>query len=546
MPDMTQAENASQSRLIKALLDKLGNQAPAKRVRLIETHISWVLLAGHYAYKVKKAVDLGFLDFSSLQARLHYCEEEIRLNQRLAPGIYLDVIAIGGSAENPLLGAQPAIEYAVRMRRFAVSKQLDRLVANNKILPQHIDSLAATIANFHRNLPAAKANSSFGTADTVLLAAQQNFEQLQTLLTEGADLEKLAAIRRASDSEYAVCLGMVGQGLGLFDQRLAQGFVRECHGDLHLANIVLIDDQPTPFDGIEFNPALRWIDVMSEVAFGVMDLQYHRRADLASRFLNAYLEATGDYAGISLLRFYIAYRAMVRAKVSAIRAAQTGLSSHDATAAWADCHGYLELAAESLAHKQAALIITHGLPGSGKTTFAQIALERLQVIRLRSDVERKRLFGISPLADSRESTGIDLYSTDVTQRTYAHLRELARGMLLAGYTVIVDAAFLKQNERDDFSRLAHELSVPFVIASIQADTKTLRARIIQRHQAANDASEADIAVLEKLQLAQEPLTKKESATVTVFVNEGEAIAADSVGWHSLCQLLHISQAGRIS
>ena len=545
MPNTPPVENASQSRLIKSLLDKLGNQAPAKRVRLIETHISWVLLAGHYAYKIKKALDLGFLDFSSLQARLHYCEEEIRLNCRLAPKIYLDVIAIGGSAENPLLGAQPAIEYAVRMRRFAVSKQLDRLVANNKILARHIDSLAATIATFHRNLPAADANSSFGTADAVRLAAQQNFEQLQTLLTEPADQEKLAALRRACDSEYAACLGMFGQGLGLFDQRLAQGFVRECHGDLHLGNIVLIDNQPIPFDGIEFNPALRWIDVMSEVAFTAMDLQYHRRADLASRFLNAYLEVTGDYAGIPLLRFYIAYRAMVRAKVSAIRVAQTGLSRHDTTEAWADCHGYLGLAADSLAHKQAALIITHGLPGSGKTTFAQIALERLQAIRLRSDVERKRLFGIAPLANSRERTGLDLYSADVTRRTYAHLRELARGMLLAGYTVIVDAAFLKQHERDSFHQLADELSVPFVIASLQADTKTLLARIIQRHKSANDASEADIEVLGKLQLTHEPLSSEEITIAAEFVNEGEGIAADLAGWSHLSQLLNLSQENRI-
>ncbi len=544
MPAALQAEFENQSRLVRVLLDKLREQAPTKRARLIETHISWVLLAGRYAYKIKKAVDLGFLDFSSLQARLHYCEEEIRLNRRLAPKIYLDVIAIGGSAENPLLGAQPAIEYAVRMRRFAASKQLDRLAANNKILAKHIDSLAATIANFHRNLPAADANSSFGTADAVRLAAQQNFEQLQTLLTEPAGLGKLAALRRASDSEYAACLDMFGQGLGLFDQRLAQGFVRECHGDLHLGNIVLIDDQPTPFDGIEFNPALRWIDVMSEVAFTVMDLQYHQRVELASRFLNAYVEATGDYAGIPLLRFYIAYRAMVRAKVSAIRAAQSGLARRDAAEAWAGCRGYLELAADCLVRKQAALIITHGLPGSGKTTFAQIALERLHAIRLRSDVERKRLFGLDPLADSRQSTGLDLYSTDVTRRTYAHLRELARGLLLAGYTVIVDAAFLKQNERDDFSRLAHELSVPFVIASIHADTKTLRARIIQRHQAANDASEADIAVLEKLQLAHEPLSKKESVNTAVFVNEGGGIAGGSAGWHSLYQLLNLSQENR--
>ena len=246
--------------------------------------------------------------------------EEIRLNRRLAPGIYLDVIPIGGSRENPVLGAQPAIEYAVRMRRFAASKQLDRLLASNKILPQHIDSLAATMARFHGDLPAADANSSFGTAEAIRLDAEQNFAQLQALLTEQRDVASLAALRSASDGEYAA-------HRSLFEQRLVQGYVRECHGDLHLGNIVLVDGQPVPFDGIEFNPALRWIDVMSEIAFTVMDLLHYRRADLAWRFLNAWLEATGDYAGIRVLRFYLVYRAMVRAKVGAIRAAQPGLSA---------------------------------------------------------------------------------------------------------------------------------------------------------------------------------------------------------------------------
>jgi aminoglycoside phosphotransferase family enzyme/predicted kinase len=526
----SQAGDSIQSKLILALVENLRTDAGVKSVRLVETHISWVLLAGRYAYKIKKALSLGFLDYSSLDARHHYCEEEIRLNRRLAPAIYLDVIPVGGSAENPALNARPALEYAVRMHRFAASKQLDRLAASSKILPQHIDSLAATIARFHLSLPAAEVNSSLGTADAVRLAAVQNFEQLQLLLTEHADLDRLKSLRSASDSEYAACRS-------LFGQRLKQGYVRECHGDLHLGNIVLIDEQAVPFDGIEFNPALRWIDVVSEVAFTVMDLLHHQRAALAYRFLNAYLEATGDYAGIRVLRFYMAYRAMVRAKVGAIRAAQPGLSHRATAEAWAGCRGYLELAARCFAAKQAALIITHGLPGSGKTTFSQIALEHWQGIRLRSDVERKRLFGLSPLADSRASIGIDLYSADVTQRTYGHLRELAREMLLAGYTVIVDAAFLKQEERDHFRRLAEKLAVPFAIASMQAGTETLRARIMQRHRAANDASEADIAVLEKLQLAQQPLSAQERVYTADFINEDSGIAADSSGWSRLLQLL---------
>ncbi|HQS57797.1 MAG: hypothetical protein B7Y56_05335 [Gallionellales bacterium 35-53-114] len=523
---------ASQSQLIRALQNSLRTRVATKSVRLVETHISWVLLAGRYAYKIKKAVDLGFLDFSSLAARKYYCEEEIRLNRRLAPGIYLDVLPVGGDRDAPVLGAQPAMEYAVRMRRFAVSRQMDKLIALNKILPQHIDSLAFTIARFHGSLPAAGEKSLFGTAEAVNQAAQQNFEQLQALLKERADLEMLAALHQASESVFAA-------SRSLFGQRLTQGFVRECHGDLHLGNIVLLDEQPVPFDGIEFNPALRWIDVMSEVAFTVMDLLYHRRADLAWRFLNAYLEATGDYAGMLVLRFYLVYRALVRAKVSAIRAAQAGISRHAAEDALFSCRAYLALAASCLADNQAALIITHGLPGSGKSTFAQMALERLQAVRLRSDVERKRLFGLSPLADSRVSTGLDLYSAEITQRTYARLLELAREILQAGYTVIVDAAFLTLQERELFHRLAAELSVPFVIASVQAGSKTLRARIIQRQKAANDASEADVAVLEKLLRTHEPLSQQEHGYTAELVNEEAGIAADSTGWSRLQKLLGI-------
>jgi aminoglycoside phosphotransferase family enzyme/predicted kinase len=521
---------ALQNSLVHVLAEKIRNQPVRGRVRLLETHISWVLLAGQYAYKIKKALNLGFLNFSSLQARQYYCNEEIRLNRRLAPAIYLDVISIGGSPENPRLDAQPPVEYAVRMRRFPGSGQLDRLAAKGKLLPQHIDSLAATIARFHRDLPAADFNAAYGTDASVSRDALQNFEQLQGLLTKGADLEKLAALRHASDSEYAACRS-------LLRQRLAQGFIRECHGDLHLGNIVLLDGQPTPFDGIEFNPALRWIDVMSEAAFTVMDLLHHRRTELAFRFLNAYLEITGDYAGIRLLRFYTAYRAMVRAKVSAIRAAQPGLSHRAASGARAACRGYLKQAADCFASKRPALIITHGLPGSGKSTFAQMALERLQAIRLRSDVERKRLYGLGPLADSYALAGVDLYSAGVTQRTYARLDALARELLLAGYPVIVDAAFITQNERAQFRLLAEQLSVPYVIASVYASRETLHARIVQRQRAANDASEADIAVMEKLMQSHEPLSAAERESTAEFCNEGAGIVADAAGWSRLQQLL---------
>jgi hypothetical protein len=501
-------------------------------VRLVETHISWVLLAGRYAYKIKKALDLGFLNFTSLEARRFYCSEEIRLNRRLAPHIYLDVIPIGGNSDSPQLGALPALEYAVRMRRFDLAKQLDHLLSRGKVLPQHMDNLAAKLAVFHGSLPQAKAGSAFGMPATIRAAAMQNFEQLLSLLTAQLDRDAVAELGQITGNAYSA-------REKYFSQRREQGYVRECHGDLHLGNIVLISNQPIPFDGIEFNPALRWVDVMDEVAFLVMDLLHGQRPDLAYRFLNAYLEATGDYAGVSVLRFYLAYRAGVRAKVSAIRAYQPDHSPLVQTQALTACRNYLALATECLARRHPALIITHGLPGSGKSTFAQTALERLQAIRIRSDVERKRLFGMHPLDDSRSGTNNGIYSGDATRRTYTRLHELARDLLDAGFPVIVDAAFLKQDEREQFHALALSLSVPFVIVNMKASTSTLGERIMLRRNAANDASEADLDVLQTLQAAQQPLLPHELVRTVEFSNDTDQgdISADAAGWGRLDELL---------
>jgi hypothetical protein len=520
----------TQSAMIQALLAVMRGRAGSTRVRLLETHISWVILAGHYAYKVKKAVNLGFLNFTSLEQRQYYCAEEIRLNRRLAPKIYLDVVPIGGSQTAPLLGVLPAIEYAVRMHRFAVSKQFDRLLASNRLLPHHIDSLATTISSFHGGLPAADKNSSFGTAEGIRRDAEQNFGLLMPLLKDEKDVARIAELRVASDQAFSACSG-------LFGPRRLQGFVRECHGDLHLGNIVWMDGQAVPFDGIEFSAELRWIDVMNEVAFTVMDLLHYQRAALAYRFLDAYLQASGDFSGIRVLRFYLAYRAMVRAKVSAIRAVQPDQAQSASAESWAACRSYMQLAGLCLARTRPALIVTCGLPGSGKTTFSQIALERLGAIRLRSDVERKRMFGLSPLADSRASIGVDLYSEEITRRTYARLLELARMLLLEGYTVIVDAAFPRQEERELFHRLAAEQRVRFVIAAIEASTESLRARILQRHRTANDASEADVEVLEKLLLSRQALTAAELGHAVTFINESPGIAANAGAWNSLDCLL---------
>jgi aminoglycoside phosphotransferase family enzyme/predicted kinase len=489
---MSQAGLQQQTQLIAALLDPALYPHQAKTVRVIETHISWVLLAGRYAYKIKKALDLGFLDTSTLESRQHFCNEELRLNRRLAPQLYLGVASIGGSHAHPVWGAHPAIEYAVKMRRFAPAKTFDQLIMRDKIEARHIDALASTLAQFHSGLPAVAADSA-----NIRIALAQNFSQLTDLLPAA---DNLAALQQASEHAYRHCQQRLAE-------RGAQGYLRECHGDLHLGNIVLSAKHPVPFDGIDFNPALRSIDVMDEIAFPFMDLLYHRRGDLAYRFLNTYLEQTGDYTGVELLDFYCAYRATVRAKVNAIRARQKDPQAINV------CRAYLDLAGRFLLPRRARLLITHGLPGSGKSTFSQHALEHLGAIRLRSDVERKRLFGLSALEKSRAVQNI--YSAEATRHTYAHLVATARSLLSAGCTVIIDAAFLKYGEREMFRKLAAEVNASFTIASLQADDATLRARILSR---GSDASEADLGVLDKLQAIEEPLTQQEMNYTAAFTD----------------------------
>jgi uncharacterized protein len=517
-----------QRQLIDALCDSRRYPHAAKNLRLIETHISWVLLAGRYAYKIKKAVDLGFLDFTDLESRRFYCEEEIRLNRRFAPQIYLDIVTIGGSPQQPELGARPAIEYAVKMRRFPSTRLMDRMLTRGLLTPAHIDSLAATLVRFHANLPPPAPYSEFGSLQEIHAPAMQNFDQLSPLLS-GAEVETLASLRQASEDEYSF-------RTALFEQRRLDGRIRECHGDLHLGNIALIRNEPVPFDGIEFNPGLRWIDVMNEVAFLVMDLLHRNRPDLAFRFLNAYLEATGDYQGVGVLRFYLAYRAMVRAKIDAIRARLPDAPPAQAKFALAACRGYLNLAESCLARGKAMLVITHGLPGCGKTTVTQAALERLHAIRIRSDIERKRLFGLAPLQPSGSAIGDGIYGAEATKRTYARLYQMARGLLDAGFPVIVDAAFLMHAERAQFRLLAQEMAVPFVILDVQASSAALRRRILRRQEHGRDASEADLEVLQTLQAAQEPLLAEESPLALEVVNEGEIAALNdrlAAAWKEL-------------
>jgi uncharacterized protein len=482
-------KQATIGRLVDALSRPDSYPPPVDRVEILQTHISYVLLAGDYAYKIKKPVNLGFLDFSTLEARRRCCEEELRLNRRTAPDLYLATVPITGSDSEPVLGGEgPAIEYAVKMRRFAQEALLDRVAKRGEFSPALAEAVARKVAAFHATVAIAGPGSPFGSPHHVTAPPRANFDHIERLIGDSPDVPQLERLRTWTEHEAA-------RLAPVFTERKRGGFVRECHGDLHLGNIALIEGDPTPFDCIEFSADLRWIDVLNEVAFLVMDLADHRLPGLAIHCLNAYLEETGDYAGLPVLRYYMVYRAMVRAKIACIRAHQPGLAGDAKTASEAEYRSYFHLAERLARRGKTALTLTHGLSGSGKTTVAGELAERLGAIRVRSDVERKRLFGFESTARTASEVGGGLYTQDASRRTYARLTDLARAVLDAGWPVIVDAAFLRDAERAAFRSLARELALPLVIVSCTAPDAELRARILAREHARTDASEAGLAVL---------------------------------------------------
>jgi aminoglycoside phosphotransferase family enzyme/predicted kinase len=503
------AATEGETDLVSALRHPDCYPHPVQEVRVLETHISWVLLTGTWAYKIKKPVNLGFLDFTTLESRRHFCEEELRLNRRLAPQIYEAVVEIRGTPDRPRVeGPGPVLEYAVKMREFAQEALASNMLARGALAPHHVDLLARSVAEFHAGAERAGDTSPFGAPDAVLQPALQNFEQLLPCLQQDADRAALQSLRDWTEREYA-------QRQNAFAARRREGHVRQCHGDLHLRNIAVLDGHPVAFDCIEFDDQLRWIDVMSEVAFLVMDFEDRGSCDLAWRLLNGYLEATGDYLGVGVLRFYLVYRALVRAKVHALRARQPGIEHAERQRLGRIAREYLGLAARFSGRHGAALVITHGLSGSGKTSATQALLGRAGAVRVRSDIERKRLHGIPALARSNSGPGAGLYTKEATVATYQRLLLLARAILEAGYPAVVDAAFLKRGERDAFRALAASLRVPFLILAFDAPEATLRERVAQRLGSEADASEADLAVLERQLAGREPIAPDETLAITI-------------------------------
>lgn len=509
---------ATSDNLILALQDPALYDHPVKEFQVLETHISWVILTGDFAYKIKKPMDFGFLDFSTLARRKHFCEEELRLNRRLAENLYLEVLPITGSAEAPELAGQgEAFEYAIRMRQFDQSELFDVRQESSKLTPDLLTSLACQVADFHDKQPPVTPGKPLGTPDAVYAAMQENFDQIRPMIDDEALLLQLDNLEQWARTTFE-------RHSPLIAQRYDSGFVRECHGDLHLANITVFEGEVTVFDCIEFSEPFRWIDVINDLAFLLMDLESRREPELANLVLNSYLEYRGDFDALPLLPMYKAYRAMVRAKIALFTMGNPSLSDAEREGLMQRYRDYAQLAEDYSAIPNPYLLATTGLSASGKSLVSGSMAAELGLIRLRSDVERKRLFGMGPLEQSKSPTGENLYTEEANQRTYQRLADLAGELLTGGMPVIVDAACLKQAEREMLADVAESRGMPFALIHCEAPLESRREWIRNR---SGDASEATEELLEEQETWFEPLTTDEK-THTIHLHTDQEHVAEAV------------------
>jgi len=486
-------------RLLRA--DAFGH--PVAALVLRETHISWVILTGKYAYKIKKPLNLGFLDFSTLAARRHFCEEEVRLNRRFAPEIYLSVVPVADTAAGPVIdGDGEVIDYAVRMRQFDDRALLAAIADRSGLDATLLRKLAHEMAEVHARLAAERPRSGPGTPAVFAGAMRQNFAQLDELQLPEALTGRLSRVAEWSERRYAELADRMRC-------RLRDGFVKDCHGDLHLGNIAVIDGEIRFFDCIEFDPAFRVMDTIAELAFTTMDLSARGLPEAAARLINDYLEYRPDHAGLALLDFYCCYYAVVRAKVNLLRypeAPPIGDTLETAGHYLAQADGYAQ-------PRLRFVVLMHGVSGSGKSTVAAELAVLTGAIRLRSDVVRKSLFGLAPEASSASELASGLYSREATERTFAELLRLAGEALNAGFGVIVDATFLHADTRAPFARLAAEAGCRWRIVACEAEREVLETRLDERRCDEHNVSEADAEIMCRQLEQLQPFTDGERAAV---------------------------------
>jgi aminoglycoside phosphotransferase family enzyme/predicted kinase len=496
-------------------------------VEVRQTHISVVALAGPWAYKLKKPVRLGFLDFSTPELRRHFCAEEVRLNRRLAPTVYTGVVPLARQDGRLRFedDGEP-VEYAVKMVRLPDDATLERRLQRGAVSAEQLRALAAKLAHFHAGAAGGPHVSAFGHFDTVAGNARENFAQSAGQVGATVSAAVFERVRALTETTLARLRPLI-------EARAARGVPRDTHGDLRLDHVYLFPDRPPPgnlvvIDCIEFNERFRFADPVADLAFLVMDLKYHDRRDLARAFADAYFAAAADAEGAALLPFYAAYRAVVRAKVDGLMAAEAEVPAAERTAAAerARAHWLLALGELEEPARRPCLVLAAGLPGAGKSTLARHLAERTGFVVLRSDVVRKELAA---------GTGGDMYAPERGERTYAECLRRTDALLLEGGRVLVDANFRAEQQRRLFLDLAARRAVPGVLLVCQADPAVVRERLRGRKE---DASDADWAVYQQLRTGwEEPGERTRPALVEIEANGSPdqtlAQALAALGWFGL-------------
>lgn len=491
-----------QKNIIEALLDPSAYPHDCGEVHLLETHISWVFLTGRFVYKLKKPVDFGFLDFSTLSKRRFYCAEECRCNAVFAPEIYFGVVPVTKDSNDKLhvdkLG--DVVDYAVKMRQFDTAKQLDRLLEDGHLSAEMLRRFASDLAIIYGRMPIIVEHSKLDPDTNVFAPMCENFSVLATAPAARQYEGILTTLENWSIATYR-------QWRNLFDERVGGNWIRDRHGDLHLSNIVLTENGIRAFDCIEFSEVLRQIDAISDLAFLFMDCAVRERTDLAYAFIDGYLETTGDYSGMQLLRFYAIYRSMVRAKVAALQLAQ----SFDAKVA-TRLDRHISWASETASLPAGKIILMCGLSGSGKSRLAERLVPHLPAIRIRSDIVRRQLAGLDLVEPSGSALNRGIYDRTMGEAVYEQMLKLTENLISAGENVIVDATFLLRNNRESFQRLARKHHCQCIVVFCEAQPDVLRSRVAKRLKSGIDPSEATLEVLDRQFEIFEPLESDELAT----------------------------------
>ncbi|MDJ0536043.1 MAG: AAA family ATPase [Xenococcaceae cyanobacterium MO_207.B15] len=485
----------------------------ADNIELVQTHVSYVLLTGDYAYKLKKSVNFGFLDYSTLEKRKHFLDAEISLNSAIAAELYLEVLPITQEGEKFILnGSGEPVAYTLKMRQFPQENLFINLFDAGKLSIQKMEELGKIVAEFHKNAVTNEYISSFGKVEKIRQAFDENYAQTQGYIGRAQTQEQLTATQAYTDNFFA-------EREDLFNSRINNNKIKECHGDLHLKNICLWQDKIQLFDRIEFNEPFRFVDVIYDVAFAMMDLEAKGKQDFANAFLNTYLEETGDWEGLPLLPLYLSRQAYVRAKVTSFLLDDPAIPETVKQEASQTATNYYKQAWEYTQRKSGKLMLMSGLSGSGKTTVAKTIARNTGAIHIRSDAVRKHIAGIA-----LEATGSDtIYTPQMNQKTYERLLELGVMLVQEGFTVILDAKYDRIDYRHKVIDAIKLHNISLQIIHCTAPLEVLRDRLNQR---SGDISDATADLLTTQQAKAEAFTPEEQVYVTT-------IDTSNTDWKSL-------------